>query len=203
MHHPGERGQPAGACATPSIVQDHATVSPLERITIFEGDITTLAVDAIVNAANSSLLGGGGVDGAIHRRAGADLVAECRMLGGCHTGDAKITRGYNLPAKHVIHAVGPRWNGGGDGERDKLASCYRRSLELARKHGLQSLAFPAISTGIFRYPLREAADVAVATIAAELAAHDLPRQVILCTYDALATTVTTEALAAFRSSAAR
>jgi O-acetyl-ADP-ribose deacetylase (regulator of RNase III) len=178
------------------MVQDHAAMNLLDRITIFEGDITTLEVDAIVNAANSSLLGGGGVDGAIHRRAGKELLAECRQLGGCNTGDAKITRGYKLPAKHVIHAVGPRWNGGG-GERAKLASCYRRSLEIARGHKLATVAFPAISTGIYGYPLREAADVAVATVAAELAAHELPRKVILCTYDALATKITTEALEAF------
>lgn len=173
----------------------------LDRITIFEGDLTTLEVDAIVNAANSSLLGGGGVDGAIHRRAGKELLAECHQLGGCNTGDAKITRGYKLPAKHVIHAVGPRWNGGGSGERAKLASCYRRSLEIARGHKLETIAFPAISTGIYGYPLREAAGVAVATVAAELEAHELPREVILCTYDALATKITTEAFEAFKSRA--
>lgn len=175
--------------------------SVLSRITIFEGDLTTLEVGAIVNAANASLLGGGGVDGAIHRRAGKELLAECRQLGGCETGDAKITRGYQLPAKHVIHAVGPIWRGGGHGERARLASCYRRSLEIARGHALETIAFPAISTGIYGYPLREAADVAVAAIAAELAAHDRPRQVILCTYDVLATKITTEALEAFRSQA--
>lgn len=173
----------------------------IERIVIFEGDITTLEVDAIVNAANTSLLGGGGVDGAIHHRAGKELVAECRQLGGCNTGDAKITRGYNLPAKHVIHAVGPRWNGGGHGERAKLASCYRRSLEIARDHKLETIAFPAISTGIYGYPLREAADVAVATVAAELEAHELPRKVILCIYDVLATMITTKAFEAFRAQA--
>jgi len=180
-----------------------ASVSVLERITIFEGDITTLEVDAIVNAANSSLLGGGGVDGAIHRRAGKGLLAECRQLGGCATGNAKLTGGYNLPAKYVIHAVGPRWRGGTSGERAHLASCYRRSLEIARGHPIASIAFPAISTGIYGYPLREAADTAIATIAAELAAHDRPEKVILCTYDALATMITTEAFAAFKSQAQR
>lgn len=185
------------------MIQDHETVTALDRIVIFEGDITTLEVDAIVNAANSSLLGGGGVDGAIHRRAGKELLAECRRLGGCDTGDAKLTRGYRLPAKYVIHAVGPRWRGGTSGERGRLASCYRRSLEIARGHQIESIAFPAISTGIYGYPLREAADVAVATVAGELEAHDLPRKVILCTYHALATTITTEAFEAFRSQASR
>jgi O-acetyl-ADP-ribose deacetylase (regulator of RNase III) len=154
----------------------------MPRITVHEGDITRLAVDAIVNAANSSLLGGGGVDGAIHRAAGKELVMACRLLGGCKTGDAKITRGYNLPARHVIHAVGPRWNGGLGGERELLASCYRRSLAIAREHGLETIAFPAISTGIFGYPMREAAQVAVTTIATELAAHALPRTVILVAF---------------------
>src|SRR5678815_5358066 len=162
----------------------------MQRIEVWQGDITTLEVDAIVNAANSSLLGGGGVDGAIHRRAGKQLLAECRTLGGCNTGDAKLTAGYNLPAKYVIHAVGPRWAGGHQGERAKLASCYRRSLEIARSHQIETIAFPAISTGIYGYPLREAADTAIATIAAELDAHDLPRKVILCTFDALATMIT-------------
>lgn len=173
----------------------------VDRITIVEADITTLEVDAIVNAANSSLLGGGGVDGAIHRRAGKELLAACRRLGGCPTGDARITSGYQLRAKHVIHTVGPRWHGGGSGERAQLASCYRRSLELARQHGLETVAFPAISTGVYGYPLREAAEVAVATIASELEGHELPRAVILCTYDALATSVTTAALDAFKAQA--
>jgi O-acetyl-ADP-ribose deacetylase len=129
-----------------------------------QANITTLQVDAIVNAANSSLLGGGGVDGAIHRSAGPELVAECRLLGGCKTGQAKITRGYQLPAKHVIHTVGPVWRGGEDGEQELLAACYRNSLQLARVNELRSIAFPAISTGIYGYPIHAAAEIAVKTV---------------------------------------
>jgi O-acetyl-ADP-ribose deacetylase (regulator of RNase III) len=170
-----------------------------QRIAIVEADITELEVDAIVNAANTSLLGGGGVDGAIHRKAGKELLAECRALGGCNVGDAKLTKGYKLPAKLVIHTVGPRYSGGTQGERAKLASCYRRSLELARANGIATIAFPGISTGVYGYPQREAADTAIATIAAELAAHELPRKVILCTYDALATMIVTEAFEAAKA----
>lgn len=172
--------------------------APLARISLIEADITRLKVDAIVNAANNSLLGGGGVDGAIHRAAGPDLVAECETLGGCATGEAKLTYGYNLPASYVIHTVGPRWRGGSHGERELLASCYRRSLELAGAHQLQTIAFPGISTGVYGYPLREAADTAIATIAEYLCHHELPQQVILCSFDLLASKIIGEALAAYR-----
>lgn len=164
---------------TPPLVS--AEIGPA-RLEVCVADITTLALDAIVNAANQTLRGGGGVDGAIHRAAGPDLLAECRKLGGCATGAAKITRGYRLPATHVIHAVGPVWHGGAQREEELLASCYRAGIELAAKHGLTSIAFPAIATGIYGFPPDRAARIAVGTVVAELAGapHGITRVVFCC-----------------------
>jgi O-acetyl-ADP-ribose deacetylase (regulator of RNase III) len=155
-----------------------------DRIQVVKGDITKLQVDAIVNAANSSLLGGGGVDGAIHRAAGPQLVDECRNLHGCKTGQAKLTRGYRLPAKYVIHTVGPVWNGGHQGEPELLASCYRNSYALAVSHSISTIAFPAISCGIYRYPIPEAVKIALDETINFLAAHESIQKVVFACFEA-------------------
>ena len=154
----------------------------MAQLEAIRGDITRLAVDAIVNAANTSLLGGGGVDGAIHRAAGKELLRACQELGGCETGSAKATPGFNLPAKWVFHAVGPVWNGGSRREDELLAGCYRRSMELAREHQAKSLAFPAISTGVYRFPRRRAAEIAVRAVCENLSTSEVNR-VIFCCFD--------------------
>jgi len=153
------------------------------RVRLELGDITRLSVDAIVNAVNSSLLGGGGVDSAIHRAAGPELLAECRTLGGCPPGEARLTRGYKLPARHVIHTVGPIWRGGAAGEADILANCYRSCLAIARDQGFRGIAFPAIATGVYGFPRDAAARIAIAEVSAHLAAHERPETVIFACFD--------------------
>lgn len=155
----------------------------MARVEVIVADITKLEVDAIVNAANESLLGGGGVDGVIHRAAGPELLAECRTLGGCPTGEARITKGYRLPASHVIHTVGPVWHGGQAGEPERLASCYRNSLALAEQHGLRSIAFPAISTGVFGYPREAAARIAMNEVRSHLEEKGTLEQVVFVCFD--------------------
>jgi O-acetyl-ADP-ribose deacetylase (regulator of RNase III) len=166
---------------------------------VIVADITTLEVDAIVNAANTSLLGGGGVDGAIHRKAGAGLLAECRTLGGCATGDAKITRGYKLPAKHVIHAVGPVWHGGKQDQDALLASCYRRAIEIAEQHKLASIAFPSISTGVYAFPPERAARIAVKTSSESVATASSIKRLIFCCFSEDGARLHREALARINS----
>ncbi len=172
------------------------------RLEVIVADITSLSVDAIVNAANSSLLGGGGVDGAIHRAAGPELLAECRTLHGCETGGAKITLAYRLPARHVIHAVGPVWHGGNRGEDQALASCYARSIELCQAHGLASIAFPAISTGVYRFPADRAADIAVSTTVDVLATAPVVTRVIFCCFSNDSARLHEQAMTRFGSSCA-
>ena len=169
------------------------------QLEVIVADITTLGVDAIVNAAHTSLLGGGGVDGAIHRAAGPELLVECRQLGGCATGDAKITKGYRLPAKHVIHAVGPVWHGGSRGEDDALAACYRRAIDLSARHGLASLAFAAISTGVYRFPANRAAQIAVASTVDALGEAPSLSRIIFCCFSDHSAALHRAALGAYGS----
>ena len=171
----------------------HLAAVPGGTVKIVMGDITGLAVDAVVNAANRTLLGGGGVDGAIHRAAGPELLAECRTLGGCETGEAKITRGYRLPAAHVIHTVGPVWRGGGEGEERLLAACYGNALALAHAHRLARIAFPAISTGIYGFPPEKAAPIAVGTVLARLP-EVVVEHVIFCCFSPASAELHREAL---------
>ncbi len=175
------------------------TPNPIERISVVEGDITKQVVDAIVNAANSTLLGGGGVDGAIHRAAGPELLEECRRIGGCPTGEARITRGYSLPAKWIIHTVGPVWRDGRHGEDGLLANCYRNSLALAAQHGIRSIAFPSISTGAYGFPLDRAAQIAISEIKAFLQGNASIEQILVVCFGPSAYELHVEALRSLRS----
>jgi O-acetyl-ADP-ribose deacetylase (regulator of RNase III) len=173
----------------------------IERIAVVTADITTLAVDAIVNAANESLLGGGGVDGAIHRAAGPKLLEECREIGGCPTGEARISGGYDLAARYVIHTVGPVWSGGTAGESHLLGACYSESMRLAKQNAIETIAFPAISTGVYGYPIEAATVVAVRSVAAFLVAHEAPRVVTFCCFSARDAEIYERVLASFSSPA--
>ncbi len=173
----------------------------IERIAVVTADITTLAVDAIVNAANESLLGGGGVDGAIHRAAGPKLLEECREIGGCPTGEARISGGYDLAARYVIHTVGPVWSGGTAGESHLLGACYSESMRLAKQNAIETIAFPAISTGVYGYPIEAATVVAVRSVAAFLVAHEAPRVVTFCCFSARDAEIYARVLASFSSPA--
>lgn len=166
----------------------------VSRVRIVSGDITDLDVDTIVNAANSTLLGGGGVDGAIHRAAGPGLLAECRSLGGCPTGQARITKGYRLPTKHLIHTVGPKYRDGKHGEPELLRACYLNSLKLAVEHGVRTITFPAISCGIYGYPLKEAAQIALSAVAEFLSSHPLVERTVFVLYDDRAFSIYEETL---------
>ena len=178
-----DRPDPADSTVSPK-APSMSKPANFPHMSVVQGDITRLDVDAIVNAANRSLLGGGGVDGAIHRAAGPELLAECRRLGGCSTGEARMTKGYRLPARHVIHTVGPVYRDGESGERDALRACYVESLRLASEAGLRAVAFPCISTGVFGYPKAEACEVAVETAAEWQATHELPERVVFCCFGA-------------------
>lgn len=173
----------------------------MAKIEIIQGDITKQSVDAIVNAANCSLLGGGGVDGAIHRAAGPELLAECRTLGGCRTGEAKLTRGYKLPAKYVIHTPGPVWHGGNNGEADKLRSCYRNCLVLASENGCKTVDFPSISTGVYHFPLEKASEIAIKTISEYLFEHPEIERVRMVCFDERTKAAYDSAIAALEANA--